>query len=79
MRVFAERQDQTVVHPGMKRCPLCRRLREPQDWYVRAWEISSLPGFDTRTVQPVTRRFTDCAVPAHKKKNMSSLFCDRKC
>ena len=30
----------------------------------RVWKISPPPGFDTRTVQPVTSRYTDWAIPA---------------
>jgi hypothetical protein len=28
-------------------------------------KISPPPGVDPRTVQPVTSRYTDCAIPAH--------------
>jgi len=31
----------------------------------RVWKIPSSPGFDPRTVQPVTRRYTDYTISAH--------------
>ena len=45
--------------------PLYRRLGGPQGLSGRVWKISPLPGFNSRTVQPVTIRYTDWAIPAH--------------
>ena len=76
--VCAQRHAQSIVPPGMRWCPLCRRLREHQGWFDQARKISSPPAFDPRTVQPVMSRYTDYSIPAHKKKNkkkMFSLFC----
>jgi hypothetical protein len=50
--------------------PLYPRDRDPvlRGWVGlkgrsgRVWKISPLPGFDPRTVQPVTIRYTDWAV-----------------
>jgi hypothetical protein len=45
------------------RYPLYRRLSEPQDRSERVRKIS--PVFDSRTVQLVANRYTDCAIPSH--------------
>jgi hypothetical protein len=51
--------------PGKEtRYPLYRRLGGPQGGSGRLWKISPPPGFDSRTVQPVASRYTDCAIPA---------------
>jgi hypothetical protein len=46
---------------GKTRYPLYGRLGEPQGRSGRVRKISRPPGFDIRTVQPVTSRYTDCA------------------
>ena len=38
--------------------PLYRRLGGPQCWFWQVWKISSLPGFDARTVQHVGSCYT---------------------
>ena len=53
-----------ALPPGKTRYPFYRRLGGPQDRSGRVWKISPPPGFDTRTVQPVTSRYTDWAIPA---------------
>jgi hypothetical protein len=46
--------------PGKEtRYPLYRRLGGPQGRSERVRKISPPPGFDPRTVQPVTSRYTD--------------------
>jgi len=45
--------------PGKTRCPLYRRLGGPKGRSGQVWKISPTPGFDPRTVQPVTSRYTD--------------------
>ena len=47
--------------PGKTRYPLYRRLGGPQGRSGRVREISSAPGFESRTVQPVASRYTDYA------------------
>jgi hypothetical protein len=47
--------------PGKTRYPLYRRLGGPQGWSGQVQNISPLPGFDPRTVQPVASRYTDYA------------------
>ena len=47
--------------PGKTRYPLYRRLGGPQGRFGQVRKISPPPGFDPRTVQPVTSRYTDYA------------------
>ena len=50
--------------PGKEtRYPLYRRLCRPQGWSGHVRKFSSLPGFDSRTAQPVAIRYTDYAIP----------------
>ena len=49
---------------GKTRYPLYRRLDGPQGMSEWVWKISPPPGFDPRTVQSVTSRYTDCITPA---------------
>jgi hypothetical protein len=53
-----------VLPPGKTRYPLYRRLGEPQNPSGKVGKISSPPGFDLWTVQPVASRYTDYAIPA---------------
>ena len=54
-------------NPGEEaRFPLHRRLGEPQDRSGRLWRISLTPGLDRRTVQPVSSRYSDWAIPARR-------------
>jgi hypothetical protein len=48
-----------ALTPGKTRYPLHRRLVRPQGRSGRMWNISSQPGFDPLTVQPVESRYTD--------------------
>ena len=59
-----QRHAPAVLPPGKTRFPLCRRLRVPQGQSGRVRKISPSPGLDPRTVQPVTSRYTDWAIPA---------------
>jgi hypothetical protein len=53
--------------PGKEtRYPLYRRLGGPQGRSGWVRKISPHPGFDPRTVQPVTSCYTDYAIPAHE-------------
>jgi hypothetical protein len=47
--------------PGKPRHPLYRRLGGPQGRSGQVRKISPPPGFDPRTIQPVTSRYTDYA------------------
>jgi hypothetical protein len=51
----------TSLPPGKTRYSLHRRLGGFQGWSERVRKISPTPGFDPRTVQPVTSRYTDWA------------------
>ena len=53
-----------ALTPGKIRYPLYRRLGGLQSRSGQVRKISSPPGFDPCTVQPVASRYTDCAVPA---------------
>jgi hypothetical protein len=48
-----------ALPPGKTRYPLYRRLGEPQGRSGRVRKISSPPGLDPRTVQPVVSRYAD--------------------
>ena len=65
MGVGGQRHDPVALLAVMTRYPLYRRLGGPQCRSGRVQKISPPPGFDPRTVQPVDRRFTGCAIPAH--------------
>jgi len=59
--VIGQRQALAAVPPGMSRYPLYRRVDGP------VWtgaEISHLPGFEPRIVQPVASRYFAYAFPA---------------
>ena len=52
--------------PGKEtRYPLYRRLGRHQGRSEWMRKISPPPGFNPRNVQPITSRYTDCAIPAH--------------
>jgi len=53
-----------ALPPGKTRYPLYRRLGESQGRSGRVRKISTPPGFDPRTVQPVASRYTDWAQEA---------------
>jgi len=44
---------------GKTQYPLCRRLGGQKGWSGRVWKIPPPLGFDTRTVQPIARCYTD--------------------
>jgi len=50
------------------RYPLYRRLVWSQGRCGRMRQIAQSPGFDSRTMQTVASRYTDCAIPAHRYK-----------
>jgi hypothetical protein len=64
---WSEARPGRSLHLGKTWYPLFRRLGGPQGRSGQAWKISSPPGFDPRTVQPVVSRYTDWATrPADK-------------
>jgi len=44
--------------------PTYRKLGGPQGRSGQVWKISTPPGFDLQTVQPVASHYTDCIIPA---------------
>jgi hypothetical protein len=53
--------------PGRDPVPTVQEAWWVQDRSGQMWKISPPPGFDPRTVQPVASRYTDWAIPAHKR------------
>jgi len=66
MGVGGQRHAPAALSPDKGRYPLYRRLGGPQSKPGGVRKISPQPGFDSRIVQPVTSRYTDCAIPAHR-------------
>jgi hypothetical protein len=56
----ASRSGRTLT-PGQARYPLYKKLGGPQGRSGQVREISTPPGFDPRTVQPVASPYTDWA------------------
>ena len=66
MGVGGQRHAQADLTPPRKtRYSLSRRLGGPQGRSGQVGKISTPPGCDPRTVQSVTSRYTDWAIPAH--------------
>jgi len=80
MSVGGQRHAPTTLTLERAQYPLYRRLGGPQGRSGRVRKISPPPtGFDSRTVQPIARRYTDWATPAHyripgKNSNQFGLF-----
>ena len=71
MRVGDQDHALVALPLGMIRYSLCRRLDGPQGRSVRVQNISPPTGIPPRTVQAVTSRYTDYAIPTHVNKNIS--------
>jgi hypothetical protein len=54
-------QFQTAALPGTTRYLIVQGLGEP---WGRSGRAQTLLGFDPKTVELLTRRYTDCAIPA---------------
>jgi len=63
MVVGGQHHAPTALPPEKTRYTLYRRLGEFRARSGRVRKISSTPGFDTRTVQPVTSCYTDRGIP----------------
>ena len=61
--------------PGKTRYPLYRKLGGPQGRSGQVWKISSPPGFDPRTIQPVASRYTDYATRPTVYKGVFTEIC----
>ena len=60
--VSSQRHSPAALLPKKNRYLLYRRLGGPQGRSGQVRKILLPPGFDPRTIQPVTSRYTDCAV-----------------
>jgi hypothetical protein len=67
MGVGGQHHAPAALPPRMTRYPLYRRLGGPQGRSGQVLKISPPTGFDPRTVEPVTSRYTDWAIAAHTK------------
>ena len=65
MVVGGQRHAPAVLPPGMNRYPLYWELGGLEGRSGRLGQITPLPGFDPRTLQPLASRYTDYAIPAH--------------
>jgi len=65
MGVVVKVTKRPLYPPGKTRHPMYSRLGGPQGRPGMVRKISTPPGFDTRTVQPVASPYTDYAIPAH--------------
>jgi len=74
MGVGGQRHAPAALPPGKSRYPLYRRFGRPQGRSRRVRKISPPQGFDPRTVRPVARRYTDCAIPAHVNNNIIHMY-----
>jgi len=66
--VGGQRHAPAALTPGKTQYTLYRRLGEPQGLSGRVRKISPSPGFDPRTVQPIASGYTDCAIPAQRRR-----------
>jgi len=74
MGLGGQRHTPATLPPGVTQYPLYRRLGGPQGRSGHLRKISSPPGCDPRTVNPVASRYIDYAIPTHavpgNKKNV---------
>jgi hypothetical protein len=66
MGVGGQRYTPAALPPGVTLYPLYKRLGGPQGRYEQVRNIWPPPGFDYRTIEPVTSGFTDHTIPTHK-------------
>jgi len=64
MGVGGQRHAQTALLPGYNGYPLYTRLGGTHSRSGQMQKISSPPGYDPRTVQPVASRYAYWAIPA---------------
>jgi len=69
MREGGQRHAPAALPPGKTRYQSYRKLGGPQGRSGRMRNISPPKGFDPRTVQPVARRYTGCAIAARNKND----------
>jgi len=61
--VGSQRHAPAALAPGKSWYVLYRRPGVPQGWSGRVRKISPVPGFDSRTVQPIAGRYTELSRP----------------
>jgi hypothetical protein len=64
MEVGGQRYAPATLPSGKTQYPLYRRMGGRQGQSGQVQKISPPPGFDSRIVQPVMNRCTNCAIPA---------------
>jgi len=74
MGVGGQRHAPAALLPVKIRYPLYWRLGGPQGRSGRVRKLSTPPGFDPRTVQPVASRYTDWTIPAHIEISYWAVF-----
>jgi hypothetical protein len=65
MGVGGQRHVPAPLPPGMTQYPLYSGLGGPQGLSGRVQETSPTPGFNPQTVQSVTSRYADWAIPVY--------------
>jgi hypothetical protein len=71
-------QRHTPLTPGKKTLfPFYSRLSGPQGRSGRVRKTSIQPGFNPRTVQSVSSRYTDWAIPTHPRNSTRIRFKER--
>jgi hypothetical protein len=65
MEEGGQRNAPAALHPDKTRYPLIRGLGGPQDQSGLVRKISTVPGLDPQSVQPIAIRYTDWAIRAH--------------
>ena len=78
MWVGDQRHALAALPPGKTRYPLYRRLGGPQGRSGRVRKISSTPGFDPQTVQPLASPYSDWATPAPNRNEYQEYFLGKK-
>ena len=74
MGVGGQHHAPAALPPGKMRYPLYKRLGGPQGRSGRVRKLSTPPGFDPRTVQPVVSRYTEWAIPSHIEISYWAVF-----
>jgi hypothetical protein len=68
-----------IYHLKKTRYPLYRSLGGPKYLSEWLWKVSSPPGSDPQTVQPVASRYTDYAIPSLLNYESYFLHCATCC
>ena len=69
-----QRHAPAPLPPGKTRYPLYRRLGGPHGRFGGCGKSRPSLGFDSRTVQPVASRYTNCAIPVNMRRNKYYIF-----